>query len=66
MIPPGKKDMEAEKVCHVCGKPVNGSTGEQTYEVLGRLLKFCSPACFKEYLENPEKYADFDDEDEED
>lgn len=49
-------------VCDVCLVPLNNFGDIQTEEVMGVVLTFCSPACRNEFLKEPEKYLDSEDE----
>ena len=48
--------------CDVCGAPIADLSKAFTREYLGKVYSFCSEECFKKYLENPELYAEFDEE----
>lgn len=53
---------ETSDVCDVCLAPLNNLGSIQTEEVMGVVLTFCSTACRDEFLKEPEKYLDTDEE----
>ena len=48
--------------CDVCGSPLVDLSRAFTTEYGGTILTFCSEPCFKRYLEDPELYVEFGDE----
>jgi len=63
-MPPFDKYAEdTSDVCDVCLAPLNDPESIQTEESEGGVvLTFCSTACREEFLREPEKYLDEDDE----
>lgn len=59
----GKEEQLGEKVdlCDVCETPLDAVNDPIKVEKLGKVLTFCSEKCYKQYLEEPERYADFED-----
>ncbi|MFA6132113.1 MAG: YHS domain-containing protein [Patescibacteria group bacterium] len=54
---------ESSDVCDVCLASLNDPESIQTEESEGGVvLTFCSTACRNEFLKEPEKYLDLDDE----
>lgn len=53
---------ELTNVCDVCNIPLEDIPNTITRETDGKIQTFCSDKCYKEYLENPELYTDFDQE----
>lgn len=53
---------ELIRACDVCGIPLEDIPDMITREEEGKLQTFCSDKCYKEYLENPELYGDFSEE----
>jgi len=50
---------ELVDVCDVCGVSLEDYPNTLTREYGGKVQTFCSEKCYKEYLENPELYAEF-------
>ncbi len=48
--------------CDVCRNPLVDLGHAVTREYLGKVLQFCSDKCLKRYLEDPELYAGFTEE----
>jgi YHS domain-containing protein len=60
---PGKYSNDNIDVCNVCLSPLDDPESIQTEESEGGVvLSFCSAACRNEFLKEPEKYSDIDDE----
>lgn len=53
---------EMADICDVCSVPVKELRGALSKDYLGKVLTFCSKECLKDYLEEPEKYAEFKEE----
>ncbi|HBK35302.1 MAG: hypothetical protein UU08_C0009G0011 [Candidatus Uhrbacteria bacterium GW2011_GWE2_40_58] len=52
---------EQHDICDVCQIPLSDNSPCFTKEYEGILFTFCSEKCFKEYLESPELYVSFPD-----
>ncbi|MBI2473424.1 YHS domain-containing protein [Candidatus Uhrbacteria bacterium] len=50
--------------CDVCGLPIENLDEVITQDYGGKLLSFCSQSCFDLYLEDPARYAEFEDDQE--
>ncbi|HAU65802.1 MAG: hypothetical protein UT30_C0010G0022 [Candidatus Uhrbacteria bacterium GW2011_GWF2_39_13] len=50
--------------CDVCGLPIKKLEEAMTKEYGGKLLSFCSQPCYNLYLEDPARYAEFEDDQE--
>ncbi|MEK7614761.1 MAG: hypothetical protein AAB431_00030 [Patescibacteria group bacterium] len=46
-------------LCDVCRNPIEDLGQAVTREYLGKVLMFCKEKCLKRYLEDPELYAGF-------
>jgi len=46
--------------CDVCCAPITDLTQAFTTEYGGKVLTFCCEKCFKRYLEDPARYAEFE------
>lgn len=48
--------------CHVCQIHIPNFARAITREEMGKIYPFCSEKCLKKYLEDPELYSDFGEE----
>lgn len=53
---------DSSDVCDVCLSPLDDPETLQTAEAMGVVLTFCSPECRNEFLKEPERYLDTDEE----
>ncbi|HBR81142.1 MAG: hypothetical protein UX09_C0006G0016 [Candidatus Uhrbacteria bacterium GW2011_GWE2_45_35] len=53
---------DSSDVCDVCLAPLDDPETLQTAEAMGVVLTFCSPQCRDEFLKEPEKYLDSEEE----
>jgi len=47
--------------CDVCEVPMEEIAEPMTTELGKKLLSFCTEKCYKQYLEDPAAYAEFED-----
>lgn len=61
----GKEEQLGQKadLCDVCEAPIKEASDPIEVEKLGKVLTFCSEKCYQKYIEEPERYADFEDDD---
>ncbi|MBI2551387.1 hypothetical protein HYV73_03540 [Candidatus Uhrbacteria bacterium] len=55
---------EKAELCDVCELPIVDMTTAIFREYLGMPVQFCSQACYKKYLESPETYTEFQEDEE--
>jgi YHS domain-containing protein len=56
---------EHTKSCPVCATPLEGIEPTIEKEHNGQLLSFCAEECFRLYLDDPELFTDYEDEEDE-
>lgn len=45
--------------CDVCHVPIDDLSAGVTQEFLGKVLTFCSDLCLKRYIDDPELFAEY-------